>query len=79
MPIGFNALHCNWNIQCLRHSHDSFKNRLTVVLVANSLSWSQLIGRFGGWFKLFSGCIHAASLVFSIAGASPGNAEFSIL
>ena len=44
-----------------------------------TVSWSQLIGQFGGWFKLFSGCIHAASLVFSIAGASPGNAEFSIL
>jgi hypothetical protein len=42
------------------------------------LSWSRLIGQIGGWFKLFLGFIHAASLLFSIAGASPGNAEISI-
>ncbi len=42
------------------------------------MSWSRLIGQIGGWFKLFLGFIHAASLLFSIAGASPGNAEISI-
>ena len=39
---------------------------------------SRLIGQFGGLVKLFPGCIYAASLLFSIAGASPGNAEISI-
>ena len=42
------------------------------------LSWSRLIGQFGGLFKLFPGCIYAASLLFSLAGASPGKAEISI-
>ncbi len=43
-----------------------------------TLSWSRLIGQFGGLFKLFPGCIYAASLLFSLAGASPGKAEISI-
>ena len=33
------------------------------------MSWSRLIGQFGGLFKLFPGCIYAASLLLSIAGA----------
>ncbi len=42
------------------------------------MSWSRLIGQFGGFLKLFPGCIYAASLLFSLAGASPGKAEISI-
>ena len=45
---------------------------LLQAAVADHLRWSRLIGQFGGLVKLFPGCIYAASLLFSIARASPG-------
>ena len=60
------------------NSRGTFPRRAFASQFSAILSWSRLIGQFGGLFKLFPGCIYAASLWLSIAGASPGNAEISV-
>ena len=59
-------------------ANGAFCNKCPIMLIAVQMNWSRLIGQFGGLFKLFPGCIYAASLWLSIAGASPGNAEISV-
>lgn len=49
------------------------------ILISAGQRWSPSFGQFGGLIKLFPCVVHAASLLFAVAGASPGNGVGSIV